>query len=518
MVTTVLVLWLALLLAQKIDLSTADLGRHLKNGEIIVESDWAVKLGVLKTNFYSYTEGSFPFVNHHWLSGVIFYAVFALFGFGGLSVFYIVLYGLAFLLLFRMANKEIGINFATLVALSVVPILTNRQEIRPEVFTYLFLAIFFYILHSWSKNSPGYNSKKLIVLPILMLFWVNLHIGFIVGFALLGVFWLDSLIRYKTSKDNLSAKKSLIQISKIAVLTFGATLINPAFLKGALYPFRIFSNYGYRVLENQSIIFLENLNISNGLHFGLIKLLYFLIALSFLVLIFKKDWRPNFRIGYFVLIVISVYLSFTAIRNFPIFALFFIPILSLNIKPWIRHLEQKEDFRFVSAIVLSIILAIFSFQSLETIRARQNNFGVGLADNINAAALFWQRENLNGPIFNNYDIGGYLIYNFFPTEKVFVDNRPEAYSRDFFVEVYVPAQEDSLRWNDLLQKYKFNAIFFSHRDQTPWGQNFLVNKINDPEWTPIFADAYHIIFVRRNSQNLDVIKRYEIPKDRFGVR
>ncbi len=511
-------LWLALLLAQKIDLSTADLGRHLKNGEIIIESDWADKLGVLKTNFYSYTEGGFSFVNHHWLSGVLFYGVFALFGFGGLSVFYIILYGLAFLLLFRLANKEIGINFATLVALSVIPILTNRQEIRPEVFTYLFSAIFFYILHFWYKNNSGENFKTLIALPILMLFWVNLHIGFVVGFAILGVFWLDSLIRYKTSKDNLSAKKSLVEISKITVLSFGTSLINPAFLKGALYPFSIFSNYGYRVLENQSIIFLENLNISEGLHFGLIKLLYFLIALSFLVLIFKKDWRPNFRIGYFVLIVISVYLSFTAIRNFPIFALFFMSILALNIKPLVRYLEQKEDFRFVTALVLSIILIIFSFQSLDTIRAKQNNFGIGLADNINAAANFWQRENIKGPIFNNYDIGGYLIYNVFPTEKVFVDNRPEAYSLDFFVDEYVPAQEAAPKWNDLLQKYKFNAIFFSHRDQTPWGQNFLVTKINDPEWAPIFADAYHIIFVRRNSQNFEIIKRNEIPKDRFGVR
>ena len=44
---------------------------------------------------------------------------------------------------------------------------------------------------------------------------------------------------------------------------------------------------------------------------------------------------------------------------------------------------------------------------------------------INASADFFKTENIKGSIFNNYDIGGYLIFNLFPNQKLFVDNRPE---------------------------------------------------------------------------------------------
>ena len=86
--------WFGILLSHKVDLSTADLGRHIQNGNIIVHGSWADKWAVLHTNFYSYTLPNQPFTNHHWLSGVVFYFIFKASGFIGLSIFY-VLMGLA---------------------------------------------------------------------------------------------------------------------------------------------------------------------------------------------------------------------------------------------------------------------------------------------------------------------------------------------------------------------------------------------------------------------------------------
>jgi hypothetical protein len=70
----------AAMAARLIDLSTADLGRHLANGRWVLENH-----DVLYTNFYSDTHPHAPFVNHHWLSGLIFYGVHFLSGFMGLS-------------------------------------------------------------------------------------------------------------------------------------------------------------------------------------------------------------------------------------------------------------------------------------------------------------------------------------------------------------------------------------------------------------------------------------------------
>src|SRR5262250_2121111 len=67
-VTSVLLAVYGYFLAHSINLTDSDLGRHLKNGELVIQSRL-----VARTNLFSYTFPDQPFVNHHWGSGVIFY-------------------------------------------------------------------------------------------------------------------------------------------------------------------------------------------------------------------------------------------------------------------------------------------------------------------------------------------------------------------------------------------------------------------------------------------------------------
>ena len=66
----------ALIYFEQGDFTSLDLGRHLENGKIV----WS-QPGVLFSNFYSYTEPNLSFINHHWLSGVIFYLLYLIGGF-----------------------------------------------------------------------------------------------------------------------------------------------------------------------------------------------------------------------------------------------------------------------------------------------------------------------------------------------------------------------------------------------------------------------------------------------------
>src|SRR3989344_8131452 len=86
-------LFLILFSFHTINLPTADIGRHIMNGKIFLQSaEYGVsKADILYTNFFSYTHPDFPFINHHWLSGVVIYLLFSLFGFGGLSIIYFLL-------------------------------------------------------------------------------------------------------------------------------------------------------------------------------------------------------------------------------------------------------------------------------------------------------------------------------------------------------------------------------------------------------------------------------------------
>jgi hypothetical protein len=68
---TLLAIYAAVFFAIPINLATADLGRHITNGALLLQG----MTDVLTSNFYSFTEPNQPFTNHHWGSGVVFQLV-----------------------------------------------------------------------------------------------------------------------------------------------------------------------------------------------------------------------------------------------------------------------------------------------------------------------------------------------------------------------------------------------------------------------------------------------------------
>ena len=183
----------AALLLRTIDLTNSDLGRHIENGEILWEGSHPDAAAVLRTNHYSFAAPDAPFVNHHWLSGVVFFLVFKAAGFEGLTVFYAVLVALTSILSYWTAQRVSNPVVAAALATLALPLLAFRDQVRPEAFTYLFTALFYLVLLAWARGWAG--NRSLILLPCLMVLWINLHIEFVFGFALLGAFALAAVGR-----------------------------------------------------------------------------------------------------------------------------------------------------------------------------------------------------------------------------------------------------------------------------------------------------------------------------------
>ncbi len=498
-----------ILLAQKINLTTADLGRHLKNGELFLQN-----FSVPQGNLYSYTNPDYTFVNHHWGSGVVFYLIYGLAGFKGLSIFFI-LTGLAtFFIFFHIASKYSSPAIAAIISVLIIPVLGNRIEIRPEIFSYLFCGLFFWIL--WNYHQEKINWRWLLILPLVEIFWISLHIYFFLGPALIGAFLIDRFVNYLTTKN----KKIISQLKWLLIaLIFTAltSLINPAGVNGVLYPLKIFKNYGYRLFENQSIWFIEKLmNYPPILYF---KIVFGALIISWIAAFYLKiKNRAEFSIANFIIAAAFGAAGFLAIRNFPLFAYFALPITAINLKNSIKKEsgENEKPEYFTTTILATIILIVLIIIN-PTYWRNLNNIGLGLEPAADKAAEFFKKEKLTGPIFNNYDIGSYLIYYLYPEERVFVDNRPEAYPESFFEETYVPMQEKEENWQKELKKYNFNAIFFYSTDLPPCAQNFLTNRVSDPDWAPVYVDNYNIIFLMRVALNQPIIKKYKLPKNIFNI-
>src|SRR3989344_4651903 len=505
----ILVFLLSLFVFQQINLTTADIGRHITNGKLLInaQSLGISRYALLHTNFFSFTYPDFPFVNHHWGSGVLSYLVFLGFGFEGLSLLYGGFVILATLLLFYSQKQKLNVLISFPIILFLIPLITERTEVRPEGLSYLFLALTLTLLYLYVSNKI--HKKWLWWIPVISLIWVNTHIYFIFIPFFIGMFLIETLV-YK----DFEKTKTLTYLLGLSVL---ALFINPYGIAGVLYPFTMFQNYGYLIVENQSIPFLTNLHINNP-NFLWWKIASVIFIISSLFVFWKH--KVKFPIALFGIALVFGILSFLGIRHLTAYGLVLIPIFLhyghiLYVKP---TNEKQQLLHTTCSVIVSAVLFVSIFILFNNRLPWNTYWGIRWQPDVNRGAEFVKTLKISGPIFSNYDIGGYIIFHMYPQEKVFVDNRPETYPAKFFLEEYIPMQESESVWNKEVEKWNFNTIWFYRNDLTPWAQKFLITRIADPLWAPVFVDNYSIIFLRRVEKNAKVIEQYELPKSMFSVK
>ncbi|MDO8555226.1 MAG: hypothetical protein Q7R75_01520 [bacterium] len=466
-----------------------DLARHFKISQVILDTG-----SVPKSNLFSYTNPDFQFVNTHWLGGVIFYLLSKIIGLKGLVIFTAGILLISFGIIFLLSYKKSQDNFwlALWAGLWVVGIFIERTDARPEIFSYLFFAIFLLVLH-YSISRP----KWLLLLPILEVIWVNTHIYFFLGPVIFSFFLLEKIIEKRGLKKN----KHLLLVG---FSIFLATLANPNGLKGVLYPFRVFANYGYTIVENQTVFFL----LQFSYHPYIIAL--FFLAVAFLAVSFFLKGKKISAFDILTAATLS-FLGFYAVRNLSIFALGIMPIMVGNLtgplneaKEFIKLQTGNAKSRAFEIIMFVIAFVIFS----AGIYSNRKNISLYVEPRAKKAADFVIQNNISGNMFNNFDVGGYLINRFYPERKVFIDNRPEAYPAQFFKDVYIPMQEDKEVWDRYSAKYDFNFIFFEHTDMTPWARKFLNIIANDKNWVAVYLDNNEVILVKNSLNNEEIIEKY----------
>ncbi len=499
-ITTLLCLYGALFYAKRINLPASDLGRHITNGKIILSDKRPIA-----TNLYSYTYPDRPFINHHWGFGALSFVVHEHAGFSGLTFMNIALSTLTIALILFAGNKTVSFPYTVVSFSLMLPLIVYRTEVRPEVFSSLFVVLLVVLIQA--KLRPAI---KLSIIFLIQVLWVNIHIFFVLGFLVTGIFLIANAV-YK----NLN---QVVSFTIVLIVQILASLINPYGSKGLEYPLQILTNYGYRIAENQSPFLLVKI-VPEPIYYFQLVLAALYIAISLMAIKTWKSGPTAFATHLLALILLAG--SVKMVRLMPYFGIFGLLSLSRSLS----YLTPKLSFAFRrllnSSFALTAIGALVACVAVVVIQSNLYNpfkfFGVGLAHGAEKSAMFFKDNKLQGPIFNNYDIGGYLVYYLYPAEEVFVDNRPEAYPPEFFTDIYIPMQEDEELWQKYYNLYNFNVIYFYRHDYTPWAQPFLIRRLRDPDWAPIFVDDYTLIMIRRNPQNQNIIDRYELPPATFLI-
>ncbi len=483
-----LYLWIGLL--HPLTAMDQDLGRHLLLGKIIVQTHT-----IPHTNLLSYTYPTYPFINSHWLSEVIFYEISQLAGLPGLLVFSTTIVMASFLLIFFFAVKRSSLLAGVLVASIAAFLLLERGDVRPEIFSFLLMTLFITILYRYQEKP----TKLLFLLIPLEMLWVNLHIYFFVGIVLLVLFLLAK------------PSKSLVIVTCLAVL---ATLVNPNGLTGALFPITVLDNYGMPVMENQNIFLLQML-------YQQARILLFEIAFSLCFMSLLLSRLTTKRIDWFVCIAFTL-AAIIHIRNLPLFVFAtFLPFTKSLIIPLAKITSLRKKY-LTPKIFTILTFYAFGLTLLVLLTAIMRLFtmhpgGIGFRESGKQAADFFRQQHLTGPIYNNFDIGSYLDYRLYPQEKVFVDGRPEAYPKDFFQTVYIPMQENPALFAKGDRQYHFNILFISHWDQTPWRNNFLRSLLDNKDYALIYLDDFVVIFVKRTPTNKAIVERFAVTETTFQI-
>lgn len=472
-ITFLLLLFFVFSFIFRTDLSfDQDLGRHIKLGKIITQTHQ-----IPKTNLFSYTNPDFPFINTHWLFEVVAYAFSQTVGLQALLVLKVIIILLSVFLTLKIIPKE---NRVLLLPIGFIflHVLRERIELRPEIFSFLFTAATYYIL----ETSLRANKWKLIfLLPVIQLIWINTHIYFFVGLMLQAIFLVH--LGYQYLRFNLEGWKLKI-LAIIFILSVGVSLINPNGITGLLYPLNVTKNYGYTIVENQTMFLLESLNFQDP-NFLFVKISIAIIAISFIAVFLKR----RFDIKNILLASFGTTLALMNVRSFPYLIFLSLPTVLSNF----GLVKQNNFLRFLSLIfAVLLIFESFFYLSGEYYRSTDNRYQVGLSmkENVKGAMDFVLANDLPGPIFNNFDIGSYIIYRGYPKYKVFVDGRPEGYPKEFFQNTYIPMQSDYAKFKKEEQKWGFKTIIFSHTDQTPWAKTFLQSIVLDTTWKLVYIDDF----------------------------
>lgn len=490
----------------------ADTAWHIRTGDYILST-----LEVPKEDIFSYRMYGQPWVAHEWLSEVIFALLHRLGGLNGVVVFSAFIIAFTFFLLFKILETyRMNILIITFVTLLAMATAQMHWLARPHLFSMLLSLIWYALLES-HQRSP--QKKYLYLFPGLMVVWVNLHAGYLLGFALILIYGIGNVIHYLMMREPDLEQHQIRRIrslSLIGLFSLPAALFNPHGYRFFLFPIQVLGSSVTldNIQEWQSPSF-------HSMSFYEIYLLFFLV----IVLISVKKVNA-IEIG---LILLSVHISLFAARYIPLFAIFMAPILGQRLDdlfqtvagyPYavsgIRTIQRRilksiERLQFLSGSfkhhLAPIVLSFFVFwvvlnggrvfgRTILDYRFDEKSYPIH-------AVEFLKQNQLSGNMYNSYYFGGYLIYRFFPDPRyrVFVDGRGIV-GGDEYTKTFLKVDNITPEWRETLEKYQVNWIIHQA------GSKLSVLLLGDPNWKLIYADEVANIFVKNVPHNQTILDKY----------
>lgn len=458
-------------------LPSADLWWHLAGGRYILENGL-----IPRTDPFSYTAFGQPWMNHEWLSQVIFYLVFRLGGLSLLVGFKSLIITLTAWVVFRLGWKVSGspvlaalVTFLSLLCARTTPFF----DVRPYIFSYLFSAIFLSCLERFSREKKSFFVFLLIPLTIL---WANLHAAFPLGLALAAIYLVAALLRGDWAG-----------VRVLSAVLLGATLasgLTPYGFQPLLYPLSFLKADTFRAaLSDWTPPDLLGRESAFGI-FLCLELLFVLFSLKTL------------RAEEALILGLMGLLGMSAVRHVFLACLLSAPILAGLLGPFWRRARERFPLRradtplWGAVIFLAIAGGAFIIRDTdwEGMLMERQLFPVEAVGFLNA-------NPLPGRLFAPYEWGGYLIWKLYPKQKVFIDGRASSLYPEKIYRDALSAMWGDPGWKRILNEYHIGFVL-CNKWQVGRGMLLPWRLIHDPsEWQLVHSDDIAMLFARISPEN-----------------
>jgi hypothetical protein len=473
-------------------LNDADTGYHIRAGEYILSN-----FMVPKRDIFSYIAPPLPWIAHEWLSEVIMALVHRFSGLTGIVIFFAFLIGVAYSLLFRF-SQSIQCNFVLTALLVLLATVSSSIHwlARPHIFSLLLTIGWYAILDNYQHKEKNY----LYALPLLMLLWVNLHGGFIIGFVLLAVYFTGNLIPLPWAagyRKQIGIEKCK-NIAIVALASLLLSLLNPRGYSILLFPFSMVSNRF--IMENVTEF------LSPNFHAALPFLYILLLAIGVLAVS-----RTSLHATEVILVLLFTYMSLYSARYIPLFGIVITPILLRRIQPGLENSntafanffrQRSKNLELTDASARGHLWPIISVLVVFAL-ALNGNIAFKFDRMIKpvAAAEFLKREKITGNMFNDDEFGDYLIYAAWPQYKVFFDGRSDMYG-EAWGQQYLRIANVQPGWEKVIAKNHITWIFSGASSPL---SAILLEKAN---WQLVYADPVAKIFVNKIPEYQFLMTKY----------
>jgi len=467
-----LILFLGLFAMTLRPVADPDFWWHLRTGQLIAET------GVLpRADPFSFTLPGKAWIAHEWLTELAFFGLYQTGGFGLLILVFSLVITAAYLLVYlRSPGRPYAAGFALLLgALASAP----AWGVRPQMVSLLFTAAFLYLLDRFQETSRW---TTLLPLPFLTILWVNLHAGYFLGFAVIGIYIAGEAWPVLTAflRRERPTTRSVLLLTLALAACLLAALANPNTWHILIYPFE--------TLTSPSMMQFIQEWFSPDFH----QVEWMPLAVLILALIAAPALAR--RPVSLTRVLLAVFFGFAALRSMrhvPLFALTAVPLLAAQLAGLTANrstVEAPPRFaRWLNPLLLGFVLLAVGLRFVSVLQEQSKSE----AEMYPKAATDWVIQNRPaGNLYNTYGWGGYLIWRLYPEYPVYIDGRADVYGDEFIYD-YLRIYTAQPGWEEKLESRGVTWVLVEADSAIAYAL------AESASWENVYHDNQAVIFVKK---------------------